>query len=304
MWLDSKLSWKEHIDKIVNKCKRVLNIMKCMAGQEWGADRRALKTVYIAMIRSVLDYGSMAYGLAAKCHLVKLDRIQAQALRICCGAYITTPIASLQVEANEMPLDIRRQQLMAVYWSNLKSQDAVHPTKKVIESCWEQGLMRYKSFGSTVTGLISEMGLYEYKCFARVIHPHIPLWIIPCPKVDLTLLEMREKDGDKAMEVIRAREYINIKYGNNTLIFTDASRSGGRVGVAVYVPKIQMKKKVRITDQLAVYTGEMMAILLAVQMIKEIEIREAVICSDSSSALVSISNHQSKTRPDLVTGIL
>ncbi len=51
MWLDTRLTWKEHIDKIVSKCKRVLNVMKCMAGQEWGAVRGALQTVYIAMIR-------------------------------------------------------------------------------------------------------------------------------------------------------------------------------------------------------------------------------------------------------------
>lgn len=71
-------------------------------------EQRGIKNniAYIAMIRSVLDCGSMAYGLAAKSHLVKLDRIQAQALRIYCGAYVSTPIALLQVEVKEMPLDI------------------------------------------------------------------------------------------------------------------------------------------------------------------------------------------------------
>lgn len=57
MSLDTRLMWTEHINKIVSKCKRVLNVMKCMAGQAWGPDRGALQTVYIAMTRSVLDYG-------------------------------------------------------------------------------------------------------------------------------------------------------------------------------------------------------------------------------------------------------
>lgn len=37
--------------------------------------------------------------------------IQSQALRLCCGAFKTTPVAALQVEMNEMPLDIRRNQI-------------------------------------------------------------------------------------------------------------------------------------------------------------------------------------------------
>lgn len=305
MWLDTRLTWNEHIDKIVNRCKRVLNIMmKCMAGQEWGADRGALQTVYIAMIRSVLDYGSIAYGLAAKSQLEKLDRIQAQAMRICCGAYPTTPIVALQVEINEMPLNIRRKQLMAVYWTNLNSQNEVHPTRKILGKCWEQGMKKHKSFGWVVEEDIKEMGINNYRCVPRVIYPHTPIWIIPQPVVDLTLLEIRQSEGNNGMEVMRANEYLRITYGDSIQIYTDASKKGRRVGVAVNVPKLMVKKKARISDQLSIYTGELMAILLGVQIIKERKIKNAVICSDSYSAIVSIYNQKSESRPDLIMEIL
>ncbi len=65
-----------------------------------------MKSIYIALIRSVLDYGSIVYDSAAKT-LLKLDVIQAQALRLCCGAFKTTPVSALQVEVGEMPLQIR-----------------------------------------------------------------------------------------------------------------------------------------------------------------------------------------------------
>ncbi len=271
-----------------------------MAGQEWGADRGALQTVYIAMIRSVLDYGSIAYGLAAKSQLEKLDRIQAQALRICCGTYPTTPIAAMQVEINEMPLDIRRQQLMAVYWTNLKSQDEVHPTRKILRICWEQEMNKHKSFGWVVEEDIKEMGINNYRCVPRVMYPHTPLWILPQPVVDLTLLKIRQSEGSNEMEIMRAKEYLRLMYGDNIRIYTDASKKGGRIGVAVNVPKLLVKKKASISDQLSVYTGELMAILLAVQVIKERKIQNAVICSDSYSAIVSIDNQKSESRPDLI----
>lgn len=70
---DEKLTWNIRIQQRINKCKRVLNIMKCLVGNDWGADRRMLKRIYIGLIRRNIDYGSIVYGSAAKTHLEKLD---------------------------------------------------------------------------------------------------------------------------------------------------------------------------------------------------------------------------------------
>lgn len=109
-----------HIQKIVDKCKKVLNVMRCLCGVEWGASRPALRTIYTGLIRSIFDYGCIIYGSAAKTCLSKLDVIQNQALRICCGAVKTTPVTDIQVEMGEMPLRLRRDQLALVYWGNLR----------------------------------------------------------------------------------------------------------------------------------------------------------------------------------------
>ena len=89
---DSRMTWAEHIKKVTDKCKKILNVMRCITGAKWGADMSSLRTLYVGLIRSVLDYGCVAYGSAAKTHLGKLDVIQAQALRICSGAVKTSPI--------------------------------------------------------------------------------------------------------------------------------------------------------------------------------------------------------------------
>lgn len=69
-----------------------------------GAERETLLMIYRAMIRSTLDYGCVVFGSASKSVLEKLDRLQAKALRICCGAFRTTPIPALLVEMGEAPL--------------------------------------------------------------------------------------------------------------------------------------------------------------------------------------------------------
>ncbi len=46
---------------------------------------------------------------------------------------------ALQVEVGEMPLQIRRKQLMMNYWVHLQSySEDRHPTVKVLLPCWEK----------------------------------------------------------------------------------------------------------------------------------------------------------------------
>ncbi len=119
-------------------------MMRCLRGSEWGASRAAMKSIYIlAQIRSVLDYGRIVYDSAAK----TFDVIQAQALRLCCGAFKATPVSALQVEVGEMPLQIRRKQLMLNYWVHLQSySEDRHPTVKVLLPCWEKERSKQKCF--------------------------------------------------------------------------------------------------------------------------------------------------------------
>ena len=56
--------------------------------------------------RSKLDYGAIVYGSVRKSYLRMLDPIQNQALRLCLGAFRTSPATSLHVEANEMPMEL------------------------------------------------------------------------------------------------------------------------------------------------------------------------------------------------------
>ena len=108
MILDNHLTWNAHIKHVRDRCQSALNLMRCISGQNWGADKTSLLRIYRAFIRSKLDYGSMAYNSASESAKKQLDTIQASALKICCGAIRGTPVAALQVVCGEMPLDIRR----------------------------------------------------------------------------------------------------------------------------------------------------------------------------------------------------
>ena len=61
------------------------------------------------------------YGSARPAYIKRLDTVHNQGLRLCLGAFRTSPVQSLYVEANEPPLDIRRIRLSLQYGVKLMS---------------------------------------------------------------------------------------------------------------------------------------------------------------------------------------
>ncbi|GBN20124.1 hypothetical protein AVEN_46020-1 [Araneus ventricosus] len=78
-------------------------MLKVLSNISWGADRTSLLRIYQAMILSRIDYGCAVYGSACNSVLRKLDPVHHSALRICSGAFRTSPIESLYAECTKCP---------------------------------------------------------------------------------------------------------------------------------------------------------------------------------------------------------
>ena len=57
---DSRLTWNDHVNYVVQKCKKRLNLLRAISGNSWGANKKTLLMIYRSLIRSVLDYGAIA----------------------------------------------------------------------------------------------------------------------------------------------------------------------------------------------------------------------------------------------------
>ena len=118
---DKKLSFISHIKDLKTRCKTALNALKIFSNPEWGGDTETLLHLYRSLIRSKLDYASLIYGSTRPSYLKMLDPVQNQGLRLALGAYRTSPIPSLQAEAYEPPLHLRRKQPSLQYALKLSS---------------------------------------------------------------------------------------------------------------------------------------------------------------------------------------
>ena len=79
VWLDTKLTFADHIYFTVRKANRMLGLL--IRSLQTGSVARGLDTgpilaAYFANVRSVLEYGCVVWGGAAKTHLDRLDRVQ------------------------------------------------------------------------------------------------------------------------------------------------------------------------------------------------------------------------------------
>ena len=100
MIFDSRLTWKPHVEKIKNKTTSGLNLLKTLSSSKHGTSSNLLLNVYKSLVLSRLEYGCQAYSSASAEILRPLNVIHNNALRICLGAFRTTPVKSLYVESN------------------------------------------------------------------------------------------------------------------------------------------------------------------------------------------------------------
>ena len=87
-------------------------------------------------------------------------------------------------------------------------------------------------------------------------------------------------------------------------LYTDGSKSDtGRVGAAYFDPQYLLERTYRLSDGLEVYTAELIAICQVLGTCLKFKIPRALIITDSLSALQSIENGLSKSRPNLLLEI-
>lgn len=112
VWLDPKLTWKEHIAHAARKGLAASEAIARLATATWGPSTRNTRLLYIATVRPILLYGSqewstrIAQGSLPASRVDPLAKVQNRCLRGITGGYKRTPRAALEKETHIPPLDL------------------------------------------------------------------------------------------------------------------------------------------------------------------------------------------------------
>ena len=288
---------------MVTKCEKVVNIMRSLAGCDWGAERGSMQLVYQAMIRSVLDYGCFVYGSAAKSVLGKLDVLQAKALRLCCGAFKTSPVPALLLEMGEMPLRLRRTKLGLQYWAKVNGFPQSFPARCLLQKFVDPGpRVRHRSFLDDINQCAKLQGLGQGSIAIHLSWSPVPPWLFQEVDINLTFLNQKSNEGVG----LKVDHLLNTEERNYLKIFTDGSvdPESGAAGFGIFVEQLGYGFNKRVTNKSSVFTAELLAILWALWWTEDLNISRVLICSDSAAALMALRGGKSTARPDIVIEIL
>ena len=171
----------------------------------------------------------------------------------------------------------------------------------MLQPCQEKERRQIKSFGWIIRDAVDEIGIGNMMVSPTVPLSNVPPWLLGELEVDLHLLEWKKENSIDRSQVSRYQEE---KYSMFTKIYTDASKTDdNRVGAAFIIPETNVMLNKRVNDKMSVFTGEMLAILLALEWVENSRPMEVLTGSDSSSALTSIKNMQSEARQDIMLEI-
>ena len=285
---------------IKKRCQKDIGILKSVSSFQWRGDQHTLLQLYRSLVRSKIDYGAVVYQSASITHKKAIDTIANECLRIASGCFKSTPIDSLNVITGELPMEYRRQLLTLKYYIKVKSQYG-NPAYNVVVPSTDRLLFRHKNIKETVATGANDlldalqierrniMPVFSY----RLLKIDTPTWKIASVRFDLILCELRKGGTHEAVYRVAFQELVQERYRNHAKIFTDESKSKEGVGTAA----VQTDTVRRTSLQLhaAVYTAEVQAISLALNMVEKREHQQWLLCTDSVSAIETLRNKSTRS---------
>ena len=109
--LNSKCTWLQHVDMILDKANRRLGVLR---GLKYRLNGDSLRKIYISHIRSVLEYANVVWNNRGEILSERIDKVQNDAARIITGLPVYCRSDILLREASLEALKIRRERAVLV----------------------------------------------------------------------------------------------------------------------------------------------------------------------------------------------
>ena len=288
---DKRLSYRQHIALLRNKCTSRTNILKVVSRMSYGADRTTLLRLYHALIMSVLDYGSIVYDGALSSTKLPLDSLHHACIRVATGAFRTSRRSSLLVDAGEVPLDLRRKRLALRYISKVR-QEPGHP---VFSWLFDQSLVEYfqtarqnssQALCTRVHGWLEGTDIDIDNLATRRISSVEP-WRMATLSCDLELLQ-HSKSSILPQEFRHHAIERLAHYTEYRPFYTDGSKGDDGVGCAFV--SLTTTRRFRLPDTASVFTSELYAIYQVLKHVRRRSYNRCLIITDSASSAMALHN--------------
>ena len=310
---DRRLTWKQQITKSCSRAKLRLAIMRKLAGTDWGADHRILKTLYTGRVRPVVEYGISAWATAAKSNLEQINKIQNQAQRLITGAMKSTPILKMEEVTGLQPMEDRKNAKLLAQAAKFKRLES-HPMHNRMKNP-TKGRLKRESFIHQSRRLERQspvMMEHEAKPIpTSVTHPPWRRQLFPTIVTSIPGVNKRGMQSDTQRKAL-ALEHMTTQYPKEdwTYVFTDGSAAeamkDGGAGIFIQYKDGDEKIAVPTGKYSTNFRAEREALSEAATSVQQNSSRttgKVVVFSDALSVLQALKNSRSKELNPLTTAL-
>ncbi|GFX16880.1 RNase H domain-containing protein [Trichonephila clavipes] len=117
--LDPEILSNRHSEHLALRAGKCIKILKYITSRDWDADAGTLRSTYVFLIRSILEYDFPIFCCSSDSNLQKLKRVQITAARIITPLRNSYPKDIVLYEADMQPLILRRNACFVKYYSKL-----------------------------------------------------------------------------------------------------------------------------------------------------------------------------------------
>ena len=309
--LTSKLNWSSHFEKIINKCRSNINLLKIISSYKWGQNISSLRTLALALVRSVLSYSQEVFFNAPKYLLHKLQSIDCKAFKIALGIPIHSNNLSTYHEINVLPLD---------YFRSLQASKFIIKSLSQKNYCFNElnitSTVTYPKRGKTIKSLqpirtftnnfLEQINFNINDLAPTNTIPDIPHWNLNKPQFITNYLNTTKSQSQPHVLKILVLDFIHTNYPNHLHIFTDGSKlENNQAGAAFYIPKLNISHSFHVGLNYSNYTAELIGIEQGLLYINEniTPPSDILFCVDSKATLISLQNISSKFRSHMIQHI-
>jgi ribonuclease HI len=297
---DYKMRWHRHIASVTASCSRLKNLFSIIAKTRYGPSTKTLILLYKSLVQSKIDYGLIAYGMASKSCVERLNVVTRSILRLILGSRTSVPIEVLYAETGTTPVLQRRSWLTANYLLKL-SNNAANSTYPSVQKLFHNP-KEWPKF-STPCVVHDLLHLKRLKLNLFTTDPeNRPMKVRPpfdTPLCDIRWFPLTKHQAlsNRHLTRIHFRELEDSLPASTILAYTDGSLSNGRTACALFIPTLNVSQSWLLTKNSSVFSAELSGILQALKIVYNLEPSpEAVaILSDSKAAIQAITSSSSSS---------
>ena len=264
VFIDRRLNFKRHALHLKTKARCRLDAMKVIASLT-GVTADILRRIYIATVRSIIEYGSQFLGSGTKKARTIIDGIHKEGLRIIAGVPGGTAVDALEHELRLPPFDIRANIATAKFITKV-ARNEKHPLHANLAtwSVQDRNLFLNKYWGIEATRTMLNL-VPERRLPTSFPEPFcIPPWA-PHPIVTKIYHPYKTKKGLNKDIIFKTAmdNILDVNRQADHVYYTDGSVSGRLASSAFCIN--HYSKGVRLGDGSTILQAELTAIHLALE---------------------------------------